>query len=230
MSHYDEVLNDLRERGQTLACEYIAELYNILEDEEKLTPEDCRAKIEHDCIDLWSKATIRKYLPPEAKDPKKKKAGKIGADIKKEKLAEAAQIIEQTNDGQNVARINLAENDSDDKKERESKTFYDELDEMFSSRPLSPELLEANRIIEEKNQKISELEHLLLNKRPGEDENENINHQLYMPYNLAKQIYDTIGDHLITEPSFNIEHDGFIVTAIQNLGTMNGYHENNTMA
>jgi hypothetical protein len=61
------------------------ELYIILRDEEKLPPEDCRAKIEHDCLDLWSKATIRKYLPPEAMNPKKQIAGKVSAEEKKRK-------------------------------------------------------------------------------------------------------------------------------------------------
>jgi hypothetical protein len=31
-------------------------------------------------VDLWSKATIRKYLPPEAKDPKKQQADKSGGE------------------------------------------------------------------------------------------------------------------------------------------------------
>ena len=77
-NHYDEVLNELRQKGQRLANQYIVELYIILRDEEKMPPEDYRDKIEHDCVDLWSKATIRKYLPPESKDPKKRQAGKMG--------------------------------------------------------------------------------------------------------------------------------------------------------
>jgi hypothetical protein len=82
-SHYDNVLRELKEKGERLANQYIVELYIILREEEKLPPEDCRAKIEHDCLDLWSKATITKYLPPEAKDFKKQAAGKIGAENKK---------------------------------------------------------------------------------------------------------------------------------------------------
>jgi hypothetical protein len=85
MSHYDEVLSALKEKGHRLANQYIVELYAILRDEERLPPEDCRAKIEHDCIDLWSKATIRKCLPPEARDPKKQIAGKIGGENKQKK-------------------------------------------------------------------------------------------------------------------------------------------------
>src|SRR5215208_2409984 len=85
-SHYDEVLNELRQKGERLANQYIVELYNILRDEEKMLPEDCRDKIEHDCVDLWSKATIRKFLPPESKDPKKRQAGKMGGEEKKKAM------------------------------------------------------------------------------------------------------------------------------------------------
>jgi hypothetical protein len=85
MSHYDDVLAALKEKGHKLASEYIVELYTILRDEERLPPEDCRAKIEHDCLDLWSKATIRKCLPPEARDLKKQIAGKIGGENKQKK-------------------------------------------------------------------------------------------------------------------------------------------------
>jgi hypothetical protein len=84
-SHYDEVLNELRQKGERLANQYIVELYIILRQEEKMPPEDCRDKIEHDCVDQWSRATIRKYLPPESKDPKKRQAGKMGGEEKKKK-------------------------------------------------------------------------------------------------------------------------------------------------
>ena len=89
MSHDDDVLKEVKEKGEKLAVQYIPELYYILRDEEKLPPEDCRARIERDCLDLWSKATIRKYLPPtfllpEAMNTKKQIAGKIGAAEKKE--------------------------------------------------------------------------------------------------------------------------------------------------
>jgi hypothetical protein len=129
LSRYDDILEELREKGQMLAVKYIVELYNILRDEEKLPPRDCRAKIEHDCLDLWSKATIRKYLPDEAKDTLKQKAGKMGGEAKKSML-----VVAHTKNG---ARINLAENDSDNQKEQESNTFHNELDHKLSSRTIS---------------------------------------------------------------------------------------------
>ena len=124
MSHYDEVLSKLKQKGSVLANQYINELYNILRDEENLPPADCRAKIEYDCIDLWSKTTIMKYMPPEAKDTKKQKAGKIGGESKsksKKKILLLASGI--SDDG---ARINLAENDPVNQNEAESSRFQDE--------------------------------------------------------------------------------------------------------
>jgi hypothetical protein len=121
LSHYDDVLEELREKGQMLAVKYIVELYNILRDEEKLPPRDCRAKIEHDCLDLWSKATIRKYLPDEAKDTLKQKAGKTSANVKKTML-----VVANTSGS---VGTNLTENDSDSQKEQESDTFRSELDQ-----------------------------------------------------------------------------------------------------
>src|SRR5919108_1052744 len=132
LSHYDEVLQEARQKGELIANKYIFELYTILRDEEHLPPEDCRAKIEQDCVDLWSKATIRKFLPEEAKNPKKSKAGRLGAEQKKkleeEEKLKTSQLIEKTTDGNIIttasssssssgssspgARTNLAENDS----------------------------------------------------------------------------------------------------------------------
>jgi hypothetical protein len=94
MSHYEDVLSELKQKGTMIANKYIVDLYNILRDEEKLPAEDCHSKIEHDCLDLWSKATIRKYLPSEAKDPKKQKAGKIGAAIKAAKNRNATLLLQ----------------------------------------------------------------------------------------------------------------------------------------
>ena len=62
LSHYDKVLCEARQKGELIANKYIFELYTILRDEEHLPPEDCRAKIEQDCIDLWSKA-YHKEIP-----------------------------------------------------------------------------------------------------------------------------------------------------------------------
>jgi len=79
MSHYDEVLKEAREKAAGSAGVYIPRLFKILVDEDKHTPEEARAIIEHDLISYWARTTIRKNLPDEAKDEIKAKAGKEGA-------------------------------------------------------------------------------------------------------------------------------------------------------
>ena len=79
MSHYDEVLQEARAKATGSAAIYIPRLFKILVDEDKHTPEEARAIIEHDLISYWARTTIRKNLPDEAKDEIKAKAGKEGA-------------------------------------------------------------------------------------------------------------------------------------------------------
>jgi hypothetical protein len=220
MSHYDEVLDEARKKGEILANKYIFELYSILRDEERLPPEDCRAKIEQDCMDLWSKATIRKFLPEEAKNPKKSKAGKTGAEQKKKRL-EVLQIIEQTTDGIKVeadssgARFNPAENNSFSQEKEESRTFHDELSRQLADRSPSRELLEATRIISEKDSRIKELEDLAAQGNFG-----HLNSELYLPEKLAHEIYDAVRIQRskgIQQIDFILRHDGRHITAVVSL-------------
>jgi hypothetical protein len=210
LSHYDDVLEELRHKGQKLANQYIVELYIILRDEEKLPPEDCRAKIEHDCLDLWSKATIMKYLPPEAKDTKKQKAGKMGGESKKDNKKKAMLLVAQNENG---ARINLAENDSDSHKEQESDTFHNELDYQLSRRIISPELFEANRIIATKDQRIRELKTELDNSKGYPVDNIAV---LLLSHSLAIEIYNAIRNGMSSGViiQFKLTHNGEEITAV----------------
>jgi hypothetical protein len=239
MNHYEEVLYEARKKGETIANKYIFELYTILRDEEHLPPEDCRAKIEQDCMVLWSKATIRKFLPEEAKNPKKSKAGKIGAKQKKIKLEEdqkskSLQIIEQNADGSTASRIsssslsgsssgartNPAENDSVHQNEEESRRFHAELNQVLESRVPSPELLEAHKIISEKDQRIEELETLKLHASSSGQTNS----ELYLPYELAEEIYDIIDVNRAARTSkidFILRHDGSRIIAVESLSGTN---------
>ncbi len=79
MSHYDEVLKEARAKASGSAREYVPKLFHILVDEEERKPDEARAIIEHDLISYWAKTTVTKYLPQEAKDEIKVKAGKEGA-------------------------------------------------------------------------------------------------------------------------------------------------------
>ena len=151
-SHYDEVLNELRQKGERLANQYIVELYIILRDEEKMPPEDCRDKIEHDCENLWSRATIRKYLPPEAKDQKKRQAGKMGVEEKKK-----AMLLLVQNTGEEGARTVLAENDSDNQNKQESETFHNQLNQQLEARKPTQELYDVSKILDDKDSEIERL-------------------------------------------------------------------------
>jgi hypothetical protein len=240
MSHYDEVLSALKEKGHRLANQYIVELYAILRDEERLPPEDCRAKIEHDCIDLWSKATIRKCLPPEARDPKKQIAGKIGGENKQKKKKTKRPMLVIAGDGnvqatdlegyrpvgqneEDSARIVLAENSSVTQKEEESRTsFHEELDQQLSDRTLSPELLEAIKIIADRDREIEGLKkdrEEMLKEYPITSASE----LLFLPNNLAMEVYDAVRDNVSSLSSsastveFNLEHDGQEITAVYRL-------------
>jgi hypothetical protein len=145
ISHYDDILNELRQKGERLANQYIMELYFILRDEEKMPPEDCRDKIEHDCVDLWSKATIRKYLPPESKDPKKRQAGKMGGEEKKKAMLLLAQ-----NTGKEGARTILAENDSYEQNKEESQSFHNQLNQQLEDRQPTHELYDISKMLADK--------------------------------------------------------------------------------
>ena len=237
-SHYDNVLRELKEKGQKLAVQYITELYNISRYEEKLPPEDCRARIERDCVDLWSKATIRKYLPPEAMNSKKQLAGKIAAENKKNKKKKEVMLVTATENSQSTeleencpvgqkeqdsAGLNPAENDFFSQNEKESRSFNNQLNEQLSGRTLSPELLEANKIIADKDKEIEELkkekEQLRLKEEqyPPKSNNDTL---LFLPNKLAMEIFDNItavisssGDAAAIT-GFNLEHDGQQVTSI----------------
>jgi hypothetical protein len=103
-SQYEKHLAELKSKGTALAEQYIPKLYDDLR-KEQLTPQDARERIETDCADLWSKATIRKYLPDEAKNKEAQDKARKGNAIKSEKLTKA--------------RMDLAENGSVCQKEQE---------------------------------------------------------------------------------------------------------------
>ncbi len=117
-----------------------------------MLPEDCRDKIEHDCVDIWSKATIRKYLPPESKDPKKRQAGKIGGENKKK-----AMLLLVQNTGEEGARTVLTENDSDNQNKQESETFHNQLNQQLEARKPTQELYDVSKMLDEKDRIIESL-------------------------------------------------------------------------
>jgi hypothetical protein len=136
-SHYEIVLAELKLKREKLAKKYIPKLYRILRNEEHLPSEECRAKVQRDCGDMWAEDTIRKHLPAEAKNEVRRKAGKISAEVRKKQrneesssanVSDAGQsslILRTNSDGDNFAGSNPTESGSVGRKEQESKTFHD---------------------------------------------------------------------------------------------------------
>jgi hypothetical protein len=218
MSHYDDVLSELRQRGSTLAIQYINELYSILRDEEKLPHADCRAKIEHDCIDLWSKTTIMKYMPPEAKDTKKRNAGKIGGESKSKKKT----LLLASGVSDDGARINLAENDSVNQNEVESGRFQRE-DNPQSLVRGSDELSESDDTTKHisYDDAMSEPPKSLIQELPEQKHSDARSSYgiLTLSSKFAEEIHDLIdyaqGNGHGNIPEFKLRHNGQHVTEIE---------------
>jgi len=100
MTTYDELLKEVKAKAAAFrsrtAQEYILPMYEALRNEElPISPEDARDRIEKDCVDIWEKRTILKFLPAEAKDLKKQKAGRLGQKKRKSAAVSAAQQTEK---------------------------------------------------------------------------------------------------------------------------------------
>jgi hypothetical protein len=131
--HYEKVLEELRKKAKKLASEYVNKLYYILLNEKQYSPDDSRIKIIHDCSDIWTKRTIERYLPQEAKNVTKRKAGMISAQVRqKEKDAKLLVAVggdvsltsvdeNSKKNKDNSVEMNSTENVSDKQKEQESR-------------------------------------------------------------------------------------------------------------
>lgn len=105
--NYDRALATTKREASSIADKRIPELYWILREEERKSPEDARAIIERDLIDTWSRATIDKHMPTEAKDEQKIKAGKIGRKKQMDSVrAPRAQITIENTGNQSSATDN----------------------------------------------------------------------------------------------------------------------------
>jgi len=100
MTTYDQLLKKVRTKAaafrSSTAREYVRPMYDALRNEEpNLSPADARARNELDCVDIWDKRTILKFLPDEAKDLIKQKSGRSGQKKRKSAAAAAAKCIEK---------------------------------------------------------------------------------------------------------------------------------------
>ncbi len=111
MSEYDDLLIEVKKKVHSLAKEYVPKLYQALR-EEGLSQEDARDRVEKDCIPIWAKETIRKWMPEEAKNPNVVDAAKVREQKKKIVVSdptnsssfsltepESKRLVQVTNDG-----------------------------------------------------------------------------------------------------------------------------------
>jgi hypothetical protein len=237
LSHYKQVLAGLREKTNRLASEYIPELYYILKDEEQRSPEDCRAIIERDCGDMWSEDTIRKYLPPEAKNATKWKAGTISAEVKKKKKKERKQaakpLVANTSDsGQfsvlidsgsdtgssNSVEINPTENGSVGQSKQESKSFQEVIDGQHSANVWTEDYF-LSLIAERRKDEALD--------REEDSIDECINKYLLLPSELAERICLDVNESRTSGiiPNFELEHDGIRIVSVRTLDTKENHAE-----
>jgi hypothetical protein len=199
LSRYEEKLAEVKQEAQKLAKQYIPELYTILRDEESLLPEDCRARIEHDCLGIWAKSTIRKYLPEEAKDPSKQSVVRIANEVKKLKKI-AIPSMTQRSSG---VGINHTESDSFVQNESQLSSFQNESISRFmmGNNPNSELQKSTIKVMPIRN---------LIGTNPSQT-----NGVLLLPHNIAREIF-----HLVRESgvkfttNFKLRHNGVEVTRI----------------
>jgi hypothetical protein len=79
---YDDLLEEAKSKAAayiSTAKLYIPKMYNaLMKENQNISPEDARDRIEKDCIGIWSKRTILDALPDEAKNREKQKSGRLG--------------------------------------------------------------------------------------------------------------------------------------------------------
>lgn len=230
LSHYEQVLEEVRKKKEMLASEHIPELYLILRDEERLSPEECRAKIEDDCSDIWTEDTIRKYLPPETKSATKRKAGKISAEVKKKKERKDLKLLAATasnsgqssavldsdrdrdNNGCNSVETNPTETGFVGQKEQESRTFQEFPDSQHSSNFWTEDYFLSQIEDRHKDERRELSEDLSMDENLSECASKS----LFLPSWLAEQIYLDVNESQASGiiPNFELEHDGIRIVSI----------------
>ncbi len=242
MSHYNDVLEELKKKKEKLASEYITRMYVILRDEECRPPEECRAKIESDCSDIWSEDTIRRYLPIEVKNTAKRKAGKISAEVKKKKANEAAMMKEakplvvnsgsrssschisssignfssnSSHDSSNSVGMDPTENASVRQKKQGSTAFQEIKNSQRPEGVLTEEDYFSSLIADRLEDEALEV---LENSSTGDQCMNRF--LLLLTSELAEQIYSDVNANRTSSkiiPEFELEHDGIRIVSVRML-------------
>ena len=120
---YEGLLSLARNAGTNIAKMFIPRLCEQLKREHpEMSNVDVRDNVTNDCADVWSKATIRKFMPDEYKD-------EVAAELARKKH-EKDRLLSITSGGQQFTNENIAgtvpaEDGSDSSTEQESERFED---------------------------------------------------------------------------------------------------------
>jgi hypothetical protein len=102
-TNYNRLLEQAREAGASTARTWIPKLCQALREEDKnLSKEDIRDRVEKDCAYIWSKSTIRTYIPGEFKDLQKQEAGRKGREKQLEETIPAVGVPETGTENSSV--------------------------------------------------------------------------------------------------------------------------------
>jgi hypothetical protein len=172
---YDHLLAEAVKLGrqhETKAKYFIPKMYDVLVRKEGLTPFDAADRIYRDVLGIWQKDTIRRLLPPEAKDQAARErqalsrlhmsAGGAGLILRKEAEASALEVSSNHHqhevNGDNGSR-------TDQKLEQENTMLRKELQETKNAKSLLLErLLRMERSLAEQQKLEREKQQ---NREPG---------------------------------------------------------------
>ena len=84
LSEYERIWNEIRNKINVTAKDYVKPLYEALI-KEGYDPKEARDKIKKDAFNIWAAKTIDDHIPTDAKDTIKVIAGQLGQEKKKEK-------------------------------------------------------------------------------------------------------------------------------------------------
>ncbi len=76
--NYKAALKRAKDNANNVAEKSVPELYWILRNEEGKSPSDAREMVKQDLVDTFSRVTIDKWIPEEAKNTEKVRSGRIG--------------------------------------------------------------------------------------------------------------------------------------------------------
>jgi hypothetical protein len=162
-SKYDSLLKQAREAGRMLARTWIPRLCQALKEENsEMSNEDIRDRVEKDCAYIWSKSTIRTYIPDEFKDLQKQEAGRKGREKQLEEPIPAGGARETGAENSSVPS-KVQESESFDRPRQDvgvGKEMYEKLQRQFKNR-LEFETKYRDDIIKQQSQEIQKLRELI---------------------------------------------------------------------